>query len=335
MKALNDVVDAPAIAISKNAPGSDTAPPVAAGEDAVFDITVENIGTTDLSNVVVSDPAAPDCEQPVPDLAPGSIHTFTCSAPTDPRHGGDLQRGEVTADGPGGIVVSESDSSTVPGLVLGVSLTKLTNDIDVDVDGVPEVPAGSVVEWTYVVENVGQGDLTDLVVEDFPEGFANCPATTLAEGATVTCTLEGAAVVGEYGETTATAFASGTGGLTVEASDSSGYVGVAGDVAGSGLVRFATGGARPSSAPASPARSRAARRRGRPLRRRWLLVAVEGGGPGQFRVDVATVVDGVPLSSTRSTGPSRPVTDSVVLDPIELPNPATSQLFDLRRRRVQ
>jgi hypothetical protein len=57
-------------------------------------------------------------------------------------------------------------------------------------------------------------------------------------------------------------------------------------------------------------------------------ITTDGAAPGLFRVDVSADVDGIPLSSTRY-GFVPEGSDTVVLDPIELPNPATTQLFNL------
>ena len=52
--------------------------------------------------------------------------------------------------------------------------------------------------WTYVVTNTGNSDLTNVVVTDDIEGVITCPATTLAVGASMTCTATGIATAGQY-----------------------------------------------------------------------------------------------------------------------------------------
>ncbi len=319
----------PAISVDKNDPGPDTQPAVPAGVDSFFDVIVLNSGDTDLTGITVTDPVVPDCEQAVPDLAPGASHTITCSAPTDLTT--TEIANEVTVEGtaPDGTVVSASDTSTVPVLVPALTLTKTTNGADTDVDPVPEITEGDPVEWIYLVENTGEGDLTSLVVDDpdLPAGVTiSCPSTDVPEGGSVTCTASDVAAVGPYANT-ATASAENAGGLAVSGTDSSAYEGVPATITGSGSVVFTTGGGvNGADVTASfEGRPPASTTTGFPGD---YGVTAEGLAPGLFRVDVAATVDGVPLSSTRY-GFVPEGSDTVELDPIELPNPAETQLFPL------
>ncbi len=319
--------DNPAISVDKNDPGPDTQPAVPAGADSFFDVIVLNSGDTDLTGITVTDPVVPDCEQAVPDLAPGASHTITCSAPTDLST--TEIANEVTVEGtaPDGTVVSASDTSTVPVLIPALTLTKTTNGADTDVDPVPEVTEGDPVEWSYLVENTGEGDLSGLVVDDpdLPAGVViSCPATDVPEGGSVTCTASDVAALGPYANT-ATASADNGGGLTVSGTDSSAYEGVPATITGTGSVVFSSGGGvNGADVTASfEGRPPASTTTGFPGD---YGVTAEGLAPGQFRVDVAATVDGVPLSSTRY-GYVAEGSDTVVLDPIELPDPGETQLF--------
>ncbi len=324
-----DVGGTPGISVAKNDPGPDVAPAVPAGADAFFDITVENTGDTDLVNIIVSDPVAPGCEQAVPDLAPGTSHFFSCTEPTNLNTPEIANEITVTGESPLGVVVSASDTSTVPVRIPDILLTKLTNGVDVNIDPVPEITQGQPVVWTYVVENTGQGNLSGLVVDDpdLPAGVSvSCPATDIPEGGSVTCTADDLAVPGAYANT-ATASADNGGGLTVSASYSSAYEGIPATITGSGLVLFTDSGG------VAGADVTGSIEGGPPAFTTTAFdgaygVAANGPAASQFRVDVSTVVDGVPLSSTRY-GFVPAGADTVALDPIELPNPATSQLFNL------
>ena len=112
----------------------------------------------------------------------------------------------------------------------GISLEKYTNGEDADLSPGPTIQVGEEVVWTYVVENSGEVDLTDVTVVDDngtpgePADDYECPIGELAVGmVNDTCTQVGAAVEGEYGNTarvTAT-----YGGSEVWDEDSSHYTG--------------------------------------------------------------------------------------------------------------
>ena len=115
-------------------------------------------------------------------------------------------------------------------LLPGISLEKYTNGEDADAAPGPTIQVGEEVVWTYVVENSGEVDLTDVTVVDDngtpgePADDYECPIGELAVGmVNDTCTQVGAAVEGEYGNTarvTAT-----YGGSEVWDEDSSHYTG--------------------------------------------------------------------------------------------------------------
>ena len=110
-----------------------------------------------------------------------------------------------------------------------VDIEKATNGQDADRGAGPEIPVGQPVTWTYVVRNIGTVDLTAVQVTDDQGVTVNCSGqTTLAAGASMTCTGSGVATLGPYaniGTVTATWMSSeGTG--TVTDSDASHYVGI-------------------------------------------------------------------------------------------------------------
>ena len=65
----------PAIDIQKT-PDTQT---VASGGTATFTIVVTNTGNVTLTNVSVSDPLAPDCNETIGTLAPGASSNYTCT----------------------------------------------------------------------------------------------------------------------------------------------------------------------------------------------------------------------------------------------------------------
>jgi hypothetical protein len=88
---------------------------------------------------------------------------------------------------------------------------------------------GSPVTWTYVVRNTGTIDLTGVVVVDDRNVAVNCNGqTTLAVGASMTCTATGVATLGQYrnlGTVTAN-WTTSAGSGTVKDSDASHYLGI-------------------------------------------------------------------------------------------------------------
>ena len=80
----------------------------------------------------------------------------------------------------------------------GVDVEKATNGEDADTGTGPQIVVGGQVDWTYVVTNTGNVALTGVVVADDQGVSVSCPATTLAVGASMTCTASGTAVAGQY-----------------------------------------------------------------------------------------------------------------------------------------
>ena len=53
------------------------------------------------------------------------------------------------------------------------------------------VVSGTVITWTYEVTNTGETTLHDIAVVDDQVGTADCPATSLPPGESMTCTASG------------------------------------------------------------------------------------------------------------------------------------------------
>jgi uncharacterized repeat protein (TIGR01451 family) len=80
------------------------------------------------------------------------------------------------------------------------------------------------VTWTYVVTNTGDTELTDIQVTDDRIGTVACEDTTLAPGASTTCTATGIGDVGQYTNHARVTGVPSTGGL-VQDTDLSHYLG--------------------------------------------------------------------------------------------------------------
>ncbi len=103
--------------------------------------------------------------------------------------------------GPGLENPSASDPSYYTGVIPAnpaIDIEKATNGEDADFTPGPSLEAGTTVTWTYVVTNTGNVELTGVSVSDDQIATISCPQTTLAAGASMTCTATGIAVEGQY-----------------------------------------------------------------------------------------------------------------------------------------
>ncbi|MDQ7085835.1 MAG: SdrD B-like domain-containing protein [Sulfurovum sp.] len=93
----------------------------------------------------------------------------------------------------------DANESTAISQLPEIVLEKSTNGIDADavVDAVNLVD-GQAITWTYEMNNTGNVTLHDINLSDNKEGSITCPSSILAVGATMTCTLNGTAVIGDY-----------------------------------------------------------------------------------------------------------------------------------------
>jgi uncharacterized repeat protein (TIGR01451 family) len=160
----------------------------AAGQTITYTYVVTNTGNVTLTPVVVTDPlpglSTIACPSAVVTLAPGG--TVTCKATytttqADVSHGSIPNTGTATGTPPSGPDAKDSSTVTVP--LAAISVTKSANP-----DGFTQV--GQTVTYTYTVKNTGGAPLTTVGVTDPAPGLSaiTCPTTTLAPGASVTCT---------------------------------------------------------------------------------------------------------------------------------------------------
>lgn len=148
-------------------------------------------------------------------------HLITVSQDAEPAHRahGDAKPGERVPLEP---TKTFGDNCQPQGP--SVDLEKLTNGEDADSPPGPSITVGSPVVWEYKVTNTGTIPLTSVVVTDDRGVAVSCPSTTLAVGASMTCTGTGVAVLGQY-RNVGTVNASSTGG-SVSDTDASHYLGV-------------------------------------------------------------------------------------------------------------
>ena len=84
--------------------------------------------------------------------------------------------------------MTDTDSTDTP-ITAGPALTldKSAGPI-VDVNGNGRVDAGDTIAYAFLVTNTGTVTLTAVAVSDPVVGAVSCPVTTLAPGASTTCT---------------------------------------------------------------------------------------------------------------------------------------------------
>lgn len=131
------------------------------------------------------------------DLDSGSISNAATASAHDPAGG------KITSNRSSAMVVSKPLSK--------LGLTKSAHAVDVNRDGV--IDRGDRIDWTLVATNLGATTITDIVVVDRSAGKPQCPKTTLAPSASMTCAVRSHTVTasdvarGQFGNV---AFAHGT-----------------------------------------------------------------------------------------------------------------------------
>lgn len=156
------------------------------GEPIPYTFTVTNLGNVTIDDVVVTDELVPSVSCPATELAPG---TSTICTGTYATTQADLDAGHVDnvatlsgVDPDGGPVTATSAVVVVPALhtprLSIVKATTATTFGTVD-ESIP---------YTFLVTNTGNVTLTDVAVTDLKVAAVSCPATTLAPGASTTCT---------------------------------------------------------------------------------------------------------------------------------------------------
>jgi uncharacterized repeat protein (TIGR01451 family) len=196
------VAAAPSVSLTKKAtvdPATDQNA-VQVGDRISYSYTVTNTGNVTLTSVGVSDPAAGNVTcptPPAPGLAPGQPETCTADDP-HPVTQVDIDNGGVTdtATATGTDTQNTQSPASTPATVNvpatpavpAVSLQKFANAANGDTS---PITTGEQIQYSYLVENTGNVDLTTLTVADNKVSSVSCPtpaAPGLAPGDFETCT---------------------------------------------------------------------------------------------------------------------------------------------------
>jgi uncharacterized repeat protein (TIGR01451 family) len=169
---------------------------VTLGDTLTYSFVATNTGTSNLTNVTITDPlpglSALNCTPTQPaSLAPGA--TLECTA-TYVVTAADVSEGAInnTATANSGQTDPVQDSETVPVVAPGLSLTKSLSS-NADEDGSGDVTEGDTLTYSFVATNTGTSNLTNVTITDPLPGLSalNCTPTqpaSLAPGATLECT---------------------------------------------------------------------------------------------------------------------------------------------------
>ena len=187
-------IDAPGLDINKPAPvnaDEDGSGDVSVGDTLTYTITATNIGSANLTNVVVSDLLLTPLggSTPCALVAPGATCTLVgiyVVTAADVAAGSIDNTATADSDQTGQV----SDDNTVPIDAPGLDINKPA-PVNSDEDGSGDVSVGDVLTYTITATNVGSSNLTNVVVSDpllTPTGGTSPCALVVPGG---TCTLVG------------------------------------------------------------------------------------------------------------------------------------------------
>ena len=219
----------PLVSIIKTGVASDGfGSPLRVGETISYTYLVTNIGNVVLTSVAVDDPTLGPVTCPTP--APPGLgigQSVTCTADgvyvvtaADVARGSVTDTATATGEGGTGGTSPPSDPSTEivktepPAPEVAISkLAVVSPAADQDA-----AELGDTVQYTYLVTNIGNVNLTSVAVDDPAIGSVTCPTPAppgLAPGSSVTCTADTPHTVTQddldAGEVTDTATATGVG----------------------------------------------------------------------------------------------------------------------------
>ena len=207
----------PAIDIEKSTNGEDADNPIGPlvnmSDPITWEYNITNTGVDPLSNIVVNDDKVGNIVLPKTTLEPGESMIAT-NLSTATTYGQYSNIADVIGDFVGIPVVDEDPSHYyVFEPKPAIDIEKHTNGYDADYPKGPKLAMGATITWEYIVTNIGDVELTNIVVIDDKIGAITLLETTLAPGNSTTGTNTSivteyiqyeneATVTGEYGTIT-------------------------------------------------------------------------------------------------------------------------------------
>jgi len=201
-------------------------PQIPVGDPVTWTYVVTNTGSLPVIGITVTDDQLGTIDCPRTTLSAGM--SMTCTAVGVAGEGQYRNSAVVSGTNPQGVAARDEDVSHYFGIVPGVAsidLEKATNDTDADAAPGPVITEGQTLTWTYHVVNTGDLPLSDVAVSDDQLGLVVCPETTLDPGESMTCTVEGVAIEGQY-ENLGSVVATAADGQQPSDDDLSHYLGV-------------------------------------------------------------------------------------------------------------
>jgi hypothetical protein len=194
------------------------------GNNVSFYVSVCNVGTANLTNILVSDTDF-TFTGVATSLVPGACSNSTI-ATTTAVAGQQWDVANVTAQADGIPVFDEDPAyyfGSVP--VPAIDIEKHTNGVDADYAPGPYISINGSVNWTYIVTNTGAVNLTDIVVTDDKLGPIGGTIPFLAVNASQILYAYGTAISGQYANNATVVGYYSAGNVTVTDWDPSHYYG--------------------------------------------------------------------------------------------------------------
>jgi uncharacterized repeat protein (TIGR01451 family) len=244
--------DTPGIHIVKFVNGDDAdtppGPQVPVGSTLTFTYVVTNTGNVPLANVVVTDDKLGTITSFTGDTNGNGLldptETWTYTATATAVAGQQTNTGTVTGlDASTGATVTDDNPANYFGGAPAIHIVKFVNGDDADLPTGPHVAVGSTLTFTYVVTNVGNLPLSNVVVTDDKLGtITSFTGDTNGDGMldtneTWTYTATATAVADQQ-TNTGTVTAKDTSGATVTDSNPANYFG---DAPGIEITKFVNG----------------------------------------------------------------------------------------------
>ena len=167
----------------------------AAGTLINYSFMVTNTGLVDLTTLAINDPTLTalgvTVTCPTTTLAAGAYTTCTASYTTTATDFANLKTlvntASATGSASGTTVTSNTDDATV---IAQAPAEPIVNSMTITKSASPTSysAAGVVITYTFTVTNTGEGTINDIIVTDNVLGVVSGCATTLAAGASTTCT---------------------------------------------------------------------------------------------------------------------------------------------------
>ncbi|WP_048144544.1 vWA domain-containing protein [Methanothrix harundinacea] len=168
-------------------------PEIIVGDNVTWTYVVANRGNVNLTSVHVVDDIIGLIAGPIT-LGAGENQTFNI---TGTAVLGQYQNNATVNGTYNGTEVMDTDPSHYFGMILSIDIEKSTNGEDADSAPGPILNLSDNVTWTYVVNNTGNVNLTDVYVVDDIIGLIAGPIT-LGAGENQTFNITGTAVLGRY-----------------------------------------------------------------------------------------------------------------------------------------